>query len=846
MSRVTVEINGRETVSDASEKARKSLHSLSDETKSTSSTTDALSDKTKLLQDVFNGFVVTAVVTGLKKITEAAFDCYQEFGEMDRRMQQLKIALGNNEESFNRNVDLIDSLAKKTLASKDDIESLIAELASLGKSDDDIERIATAAVNLSNVTGKDLNTAFMLINATYAGTAGRLAQLLPEIKNFSKEQLASGDAVDLVNTKFGTLSDELAENNIPQKIKNLKDRFNDLKETLGGLVAPLFDPLLDYLDKALTGWKDLGNAIESTSKKFNDMVDSPQATQAAITTLQNLIAIETSKLNDYSRRIADAQAKAKGGSSPELEALKAERTKLGEIISGYLAQLNDLLSGKKPSEVFKPAKGNITSPSSGNSETDKILKTNYKTVENIYKDITQVIGIMKNHPDYFSFDEIKSFVKSIRGRIYGAELLQLGPEGTALLDDTRTLLQVLSTQIPEASETSGASNALSVADQAWADRYTKQAEAYFAALPPPSLANEALSVADQAWADRYIKMAEAYFAALPPPSLANGALSVADQAWADRYTKMAEAYFAALPPPSLANGALSAADQAWSDRYTKMAEAWIEEEKKRTAKYKNEEFINQSTVNAYAMQAGIVGHYVDVKDEKGNKSTSLQGGTELGNLLAGFETIASTIRGMIGPIINVITSLESVEAILNPVTTIFQSMMDVLGPLVNTILAPFVGILRTIGTFLGTILAPILNVLSPVVTALATAFVWFYNNVMLPVGNAIIMVGNWMYNAVAKVVNTLLGWLGVHLNTVEITSGTLSKISLSDLSSAGSTSYYGNSNGTSGSTASYTKQRDINVYVTLNTDALVGDDGIREFALIIGRELKSAGVLGVS
>jgi hypothetical protein len=372
------------------------------------------------------------------------------------------------------------------------------------------------------------------------------------------------------------------------------------------------------------------------------------------------------------------------------------------------------------------------------------------------------------------------------------------------------------------------------------------AEAYFAALPPPSLANEALSVADQAWADRYIKMAEAYFAALPPPSLANGALSVADQAWADRYTKMAEAYFAALPPPSLANGALSAADQAWSDRYTKMAEAWIEEEKKRTAKYKNEEFINQSTVNAYAMQAGIVGHYVDVKDEKGNKSTSLQGGTELGNLLAGFETIASTIRGMIGPIINVITSLESVEAILNPVTTIFQSMMDVLGPLVNTILAPFVGILRTIGTFLGTILAPILNVLSPVVTALATAFVWFYNNVMLPVGNAIIMVGNWMYNAVAKVVNTLLGWLGVHLNTVEITSGTLSKISLSDLSSAGSTSYYGNSNGTSGSTASYTKQRDINVYVTLNTDALVGDDGIREFALIIGRELKSAGVLGVS
>jgi hypothetical protein len=36
------------------------------------------------------------------------------------------------------------------------------------------------------------------------------------------------------------------------------------------------------------------------------------------------------------------------------------------------------------------------------------------------------------------------------------------------------------------------------------------------------------------------------------------------------------------------------------------------------------------------------------------------------------------------------------------------------------------------------------------------------------------------------------------------------------------------------------------VYVTVNTDALVGSDGISEFALIIGRELKSAGVLGVT
>jgi len=60
-----------------------------------------------------------------------------------------------------------------SLASKDEIEGLVAELATLGKSDAEIDRITRAAVNLSNVTGQDLNTAFTLINGTYAGTAGK-------------------------------------------------------------------------------------------------------------------------------------------------------------------------------------------------------------------------------------------------------------------------------------------------------------------------------------------------------------------------------------------------------------------------------------------------------------------------------------------------------------------------------------------------------------------------------------------------------------------------------------------------------------------------------------------------
>lgn len=215
------------------------------------------------------------------------------------------------------------------------------------------------------------------------------------------------------------------------------------------------------------------------------------------------------------------------------------------------------------------------------------------------------------------------------------------------------------------------------------------------------------------------------------------------------------------------------------------------------------------------------------------------------DLIGGSTEIWNIIISLVTQFTDLIKPLDSIKAILDPLNTIFASMMEVLGPLINTILAPIVGALRTIGVFLGTILAPIFSAFSPIITALAAGFVWFYNNVMLPVGNAIITVGNWMYNAVANTVNTLLGWLGFHLNTIALSSGTLSEISLSELSNTGVTPYTG-AGGTSGSTANYTKQRDINVYVTLNTAALVGNDGIDEFALIIGRSLKSAGVLGVT
>ena len=199
-------------------------------------------------------FTVIAIVEAGKKLVEFGVDCVKTFGEVERTMTQLKTALGGNEQSFTRMTDLMDDMARKTLSSKDEVEKLVAELASLGKSDEEIERITQASVALSNVTGKDLNASFTTINATFAGTGGKLEKLVPEIGGLTEAQLKAGGAVDLLNRKFGEISNSMS-GGIAQQFSNLGKSAEELKEAIGANLAPVFSPMIKWISEIADKWK---------------------------------------------------------------------------------------------------------------------------------------------------------------------------------------------------------------------------------------------------------------------------------------------------------------------------------------------------------------------------------------------------------------------------------------------------------------------------------------------------------------------------------------------------------------------------------------------------------------
>jgi hypothetical protein len=167
---------------------------------------------------------------------------------------------------------LVEELGKKSNATNDDLERLISELALLGKSPAEIEKLTKASVALSEVTGQSLDAAFTQLNATLSGSAGKLEKLIPGLGNLTKAQLENGDAIQYVIDKMAVYTDSVADS-YSVKIKNLDESFKNLKQTIGEGWAESFKPMIDAATIAFNKLASIV-ATSNISKKIDSMTGS--------------------------------------------------------------------------------------------------------------------------------------------------------------------------------------------------------------------------------------------------------------------------------------------------------------------------------------------------------------------------------------------------------------------------------------------------------------------------------------------------------------------------------------------------------------------------------------------
>lgn len=255
------------------------------------------------------GLAAAASIEGLRRLTTAAMDAAKEFESANQKYRVLALSFAQNYSEYTRATDLINKLASTTLASKDSIEQMVSTLAATGKSVDEIEKLSNAAVILSNVTGKDLNSALNTLMGTFNGQSRELEKLFPEIKGLTDEQLRNGEAVNILNSRYSDFSGNIGST-YTQSIKNLSESWGDLKQAVGGFTADFFAPLLNGLNSLISKWAE----ALSQAKAYQDavkLINSGSAVsetdlRKALDAIREEKSIANTKIEGYNKNIARA------------------------------------------------------------------------------------------------------------------------------------------------------------------------------------------------------------------------------------------------------------------------------------------------------------------------------------------------------------------------------------------------------------------------------------------------------------------------------------------------------------------------------------------------------------
>lgn len=838
----------------------------------------------KIGESITRALTVTAIIAGLKKLGEAAFDAYQEFGESERRLKQLKIALDGNEASFRKATGLIDDMRKMSLASKDDIEGLVAELAALGKSDKEIDQITKAAVNLSNVTGKDLNASFTLINATYAGTTGKLKQLLPELDGLTTEQLKAGDAAKLINDKFTTLSQTLAVDDIPQKLKNIKDGFEDMKEGIGKDLAVVFNPFLSAINSIITAWNSATAAAEAHNKmlKATSMTAKIAAQQELIDALTPRKDDLLTKMSAYGKSVGWNQKSLNAPESPYI-AWMAQVSELGDqiraaqkIIDYYQEQIKTL-----PASLLDPADRPRVVPLLGPNGTGGDLS---KDVYNRYSAIPSAsfFGLDRMGFDADASLELgRSFALAFENIVdnsndssnpfnpssfFSTDRMGFDPEASLQIGNVAALLlEKLAEEIQNTDLTAYGGDVFRKAADAGAGAglYAVSPEdyAFYASQSGDGAdARAKASAYSRMWARQEREgggpvlntmqtLSEIYAGIDSLVGVFTGlSQGIQDgiEAAPPQYERSGIAGFQVA-----GNGILS---PEWNEAITiadRISQIW-----EAAAEEGIELMTGVATGIPQAVQDGIeatplvvertgiagYGHGAagQVAVREGDGPSWLEKlGQSLGPLL---ESLGETL----GPMLS---SMASISMILNPITTILSGAMEVLKPFIDEALTPVIGSMKVLGAMLGQILVPVIQALTPAIVNMTKMFIWLYNNIFIPIGYAIYNVVATTVNSIINVINAistainfLLGWAGVnlgYLQNMDMEPEIFKKIDMSTITAAGASAV---SDSTAATSASYRTQAiTINIY---QSAPVVGSDGMGEFARMIRGELDALAYAG--
>lgn len=301
-----------------------------------------------------------SVVNITKKAVATVNEWTKAYNTQAKAEKQLETAAKNNPYLNNSNVSQLKKFAGElqsiSAIGDEELLPLMAQLASAGRTQAEIQDIMKAALDVSASGTMSLESAVKNLNKTYSGLSGELGENIPEIKNLTKEQLQNGDAIAIIQEKYKGMAEEVTKST--GGMTKLKNSLGDLKEVLGEVPAKIKNAVGNTLSGFVDNIAEKMKIAKEEAQQFRDILEFKDVVKNGTDSLEKMqtsvqgLQTELEHLKDvknayYNSKEMEKEAKA------ERDAALKEYKDLKEIYSQIQSLKNELSSTQTALNYFE-------------------------------------------------------------------------------------------------------------------------------------------------------------------------------------------------------------------------------------------------------------------------------------------------------------------------------------------------------------------------------------------------------------------------------------------------------------------------------------------------------------
>ncbi len=167
---------------------------------------------------------------------------------VERLNQQLRVTGEFTQAASDDFQEYAASLQDVTRFGDEVILNQLALAKSFGATNEQAKEVASVAADLAESFGIDIESATRNAAKTLGGYAGELGEVIPELKNLTREQLQAGEGIRLLQERFGGAGRDI--DTFGFRATQLRNTFGDLLEEVGKFITE--SPEITVLLKSVT------------------------------------------------------------------------------------------------------------------------------------------------------------------------------------------------------------------------------------------------------------------------------------------------------------------------------------------------------------------------------------------------------------------------------------------------------------------------------------------------------------------------------------------------------------------------------------------------------------------